>query len=164
MGGVGPTKTGENKMANLQNKINEFKTLYQSKDPFAALTDCHADWERDNNLTEKLCILKQDILAVEPGFDFNALVKDIDDQKKKAAQELDDFNRKHSIEMMYLNYERQYGWEDLDKQDARFERQYGDLWLEFQDDIWEKVCPAHRAKKYAEQAIADSKIVEVCHD
>lgn len=151
----------EKLMKNLQAKIDQFLSLYKSKDPFAALTDDHADWERDNKLTEKLCILKQEILSVDPSVDFNALVKEIDFAKEKAAQDLNEYNRKHMIEMMFLTYEDQYGWEDLDEQDKRFAKNYGDLWLEFQDEIWEKVCPAHRAKKYAEQAIADSKLVEV---
>lgn len=151
-------------MSKLQSKISEFKTLYKSKDPFAALTDCHADWKRDNELTEQLCILKQDILFIDPDFDINSLTKEIDDQRKQAEKDLEERNRKHLIEIMYASYEHQYGWGDLDEQDKRFELQYKDLWLEFQDDIWEKFCPEHRAKKYAEQAIADSKIVEVCYE
>ena len=145
-------------------KTKEFIELYKQKDPFAALTDSHADWKRDNDLTKKLCILKQDILAIAPHYDINHLVKQLDEIKQGNFDVLNEHNRKHRIEMMYAQYKRQYGWHDLDEQDQRFEKEFGDLWLEHQDDIWEQVCPKHRAKKYAEQAIADSKIVEVCHD
>jgi len=145
-------------------KLAAFKSLYEQKDPFAALTDSHADWKRDNELTDKLCILKQDILAIAPHYDINHLVKQLDEIKQGNFDVLNEHNRKHRIEMMYAQYKRQYGWHDLDEQDQRFEKEFGDLWLEHQDEIWEQVCPKHRANKYAEQAIADSKIVEVCHD
>jgi hypothetical protein len=145
-------------------KLAAFKSLYEQKDPFAALTDCHKDWQRDNELTEQLCILKQDILALGGKEELDGIVAEFKSKREEADKRLSEFNRKHCIEMMYAQYKRQYGWHDLDEQDQRFEKEFGDLWLEHQDDIWEQVCPKHRANKYAEQAIADSKIVEVCHD
>ena len=145
-------------------KLEAFKSLYEQKDPFAALTDCHKDWQRDNELTEQLCILKQDILALGGKEELDGIVAEFKSKREEADKRLSEFNRKHCIEMMYAQYKRQYGWHDLDEQDQRFEKEFGDLWLEHQDDIWEQVCPKHRANKYAQQAIADSKIVEVCHD
>jgi len=145
-------------------KLAAFKSLYEQKDPFAALTDCHKDWQRDNELTEQLCILKQDILDLGGKEELDGIVAEFKSKREESDKRLSEFNRKHCIEMMYAQYKRQYGWHDLDEQDQRFEKEFGDLWLEHQDDIWEQVCPKHRANKYAEQAIADSKIVEVCHD
>ena len=151
-------------MNQLNIKLAAFKSLYEQKDPFAALTDCHKDWQRDNELTEQLCILKQDILDLGGKEELDGIVAEFKAKREESDKRLSELNRKHSIEMMYVQYKHQYGWNDLDEQDQRFERQYGDLWLEHQDDIWEQVCPKHRANKYAEQAIADSKIVEVRHD
>jgi len=145
-------------------KLAAFKSLYEQKDPFAALTDCHKDWQRDNELTEQLCILKQDILGLDGKEELDRIVAEFKAQREGSNQRLIESNRKHRIEMMYAQYKRQYGWGDLDEQDQRFDKEFGDLWLEHQDDIWEQVCPKHRANKYAEQAIADSKILEVRHD
>ena len=51
-----------------------------------------------------------------------------------------------------------------DKADNVMEAQSSEIWAIVQDDVWDMCAPEHRARKYAEQAIADSKIVEVCHD
>ena len=51
-----------------------------------------------------------------------------------------------------------------DKADNVMEAQSSEIWAIVQDDVWDMCAPEHRARKYEEQAIADSKIVEVCHD
>lgn len=151
-------------MKELTIKLAAFESLYAQKDPYAALTDCHKDWVRNNELTQQLCIIKQEILALGGKQELDAIVEKFKQKQEESERRLEEFNRKHLIKLMYIEYEHQYGWNDLDEQDKRFEKSYGDLWIEHRDEIWEKVCPKHRSKKYAEHAIADSKLPEVCHD
>ena len=66
-------------------KLAAFKSLYEQKDPFAALTDCHKDWQRDNELTEQLCILKQDILALGGKEELDGIVAEFKSQRATAS-------------------------------------------------------------------------------
>ncbi len=162
---MGPPLTYLEKSMNALNiKIEAFKSLYEKKDPFAALTNDHKDWQRDNELTEQLCIIKQEILALGGKEEFDAVVAEFKQKRDEADKRLEEFNKKHQVEMMLIQYKHQYGWHNLDEQDQRFEERYGELWLQHRDDIWQKVCPKHRSKRYAQEAIAESKLLEVCHD
>jgi hypothetical protein len=52
---------------------------------------------------------------------------------------------------------------DPDVADQYAQDTFGEDWFIHQDHVWDEVSdPEHRAKKYAEQAIADSKLPEVC--
>jgi hypothetical protein len=49
-----------------------------------------------------------------------------------------------------------------DQADNLMESQNSQIWAIVQDDVWDMCAPEHRARKYEEQAIADSKLPEVC--
>lgn len=52
-----------------------------------------------------------------------------------------------------------------DETDKLMSLYFKEAWHRHEDYVWDLFAPSeHRARKYAEQAIADSKIVEVCHD
>ena len=51
-----------------------------------------------------------------------------------------------------------------DEADKIMERKSGQVWAIVQDEVWEWVSPEHRARKYEEQAIADSKLPEVDYE
>jgi len=54
---------------------------------------------------------------------------------------------------------------DYEKTDKLMSLYFKEAWHRHEDHVWELFAtPEHRANKYAEQAIADSKIVEVRHD
>lgn len=149
-------------MNELNVKLAAYKSLRSQQDRFAALTDCHKDWQRNNEITLELASLKKDIIDLGGQDEIEALLFQFKVEEDAADRRLEEFNRKHAIEMMYVQYKHSYGYGKVDDLDARMERQFGDLWLEHQDDVWQKVAPKHFARKYAEAAIADSKLPEVC--
>ena len=51
-----------------------------------------------------------------------------------------------------------------DEADKIMESKLGQVWPIIQDELWDWVSPEHRARKYEEQAIADSKLVEVDYE
>jgi hypothetical protein len=51
-----------------------------------------------------------------------------------------------------------------DEADKVMERKCGQVWAIVQDEVWDWVSPEHRARKYEEQAIADSKLPEVDYE
>lgn len=151
-------------MTELNVKLAAYKSLRSQQDRFAAFTDCHKDWQRNNEIDLELARLHKDIMGLGGQDELEAILLQFKAEEDAADRRLEELNRKMDIEMMYIQYQHQYGWHDLDEQDQRFEDRFGELWLQHRDDIWEKVCPKHRAKKYAQDAIADSKLPEVCHD
>lgn len=54
---------------------------------------------------------------------------------------------------------------DYDVADQYAEETFGEDWFIHQDHVWDHYAdPEHRARKYEEQAIADSKLPEVDYE
>ena len=145
-------------MNNLEAKLDRYKSLGASSDKFAYLTDVHADYTRQHKIDMERYSLWAEIRDLG-GMDQLLEIRAQEKAEEEARQARNDQAR---LERMYTEYTRLLETLSPDEADERMASAFFGNWEDSQEQVWERIAPEHRARKYAEQAIADSKLPEVC--